>query len=42
MVYEGEYLDGEFHGSGKLKKVDELYEGGLKYGQKHGKGILIN
>jgi hypothetical protein len=42
MAFEGEYLDGKFHGQGRLKKTDEFYEGQFEKGEKHGKGILVN
>jgi len=39
-VYDGEFLDGLYHGKGKLVRVDEvIYEGEFKNGRKDGFGV---
>ena len=41
--YNGEFLDGEFHGTGKLMRLDgQVYEGEFLNGHFHGKGKQLN
>jgi hypothetical protein len=37
-VYEGQFVDGVFHGQGRLKSPGYAYEGGFGFGMKHGHG----
>lgn len=38
--YEGEFIDGIYHGVGVLLEGGDKYEGGFQFGLKHGPGIL--
>jgi hypothetical protein len=40
--YEGEFLNGKFHGNGKYSRISDLsiYIGEFKNGEKNGKGRL--
>jgi hypothetical protein len=37
-VYEGQFVDGVFHGQGRLKAPGYAYEGGFAFGMKNGHG----
>ena len=42
-VYEGEFLDGQCHGTGKITySTSAVYEGGFKNGELHGQGTYSN
>lgn len=39
-MYEGDFLDGKYHGFGKMTYVSEdVYEGEFQFGKKHGQGV---
>jgi len=41
-VYEGEFLNNEFHGSGNLVMGQYTYIGNFRKGKLHGKGVLTH
>ena len=40
--YDGEFVDGKFHGEGLLQQPGLIYQGAFIKGEKHGKGVLIH